>query len=73
MKTSKEIESEFLKDFDALLKKYDAEFTCADEFQGYAECGEDIHARVTILSGYKNGEQISEYTDIDLGCYRPRS
>lgn len=70
MKTAKEIESEFLKDFDALLKKYQATFKCEDEFQGYPECGEDIHARITILSKYENGEHISEYTDIDLGCYR---
>ena len=71
MKTSKEVEKEFLEKFDALLKEYGANFSCDDEWQGYSECGQDIHARFDIPSIYQgNGECIREYTDIDIGNYR---
>jgi hypothetical protein len=57
----------FLSDLKALLKKYNAEITCADHYQGYPECGEDVRMTVEIPSKYDSGELIQEWTEIDLG------
>ena len=56
----------FLSDLKALLKKYNAEITCADHYQGYPECGEDVRMTVDIPSIYNQGEVIREWTEIDL-------
>jgi hypothetical protein len=56
----------FLNDLKALLKKYNAEITCADHYQGYPECGEDVRMTVDIPSIYNQGEIIREWTEIDL-------
>jgi hypothetical protein len=37
---------DFLKELSTLLEKYKIEITAADEWGGYAECGEDIQIRV---------------------------
>ena len=72
MKTEKELAEEFLRKFDALLEEYDAEFECSDEFTGYAECGQDIHARVHIPAVWdtKTGERLRHGIAIDLGRLR---
>lgn len=71
MKTASQIEKEFLEKFDALLIEYAAYLECRDEYEGYPECGEDIHARVIINARYdERGERISDFADIDLGSFR---
>jgi hypothetical protein len=57
----------FLNDLKALLNKYNAEITCADHYQGYPECGEDVRMTVEIPSKYDSGELIQEWMEIDLG------
>jgi len=37
---------DFLKELSTLLEKYKIEITAADEWTGYAECGQDIQIRV---------------------------
>lgn len=57
----------FLSDLKALLKKYNAEITCADHYQGYPECGEDVRMTVEIPSKYdESGNTLREWTEIDL-------
>ena len=71
MKSAEQIKHDFLQKFDSLLAEYGAEFSCDDEYVGYPECGQDIHARVTINTKYdNNGNIIGEFVDIDLGKYR---
>lgn len=68
--TIKEIESNFKTELKALLKKYKAELSAEDHYQGYAECGEDIRMTVGIDSIYDNdGNLIFEGGEINLGRY----
>jgi len=53
--------SDFIKELQDLLKKYNAEITAADHWTGYAECGQDVRMTVEF-----NNWEIS---DIDLGRY----
>ena len=52
---------EFLKELQALLKKYDAQIKADDHWTGYAECGQDV--RMTV--------EFKDYRidDIDLGTW----
>ncbi len=68
MTTKAETEKAFKEEFAALLKKYGAEITCENHWQGYAECGEDVRMTVTIPSTWdKDGNAIREWTEINLG------
>ena len=51
--------TKFLEDLNALLEKYGANFTCADHWPGYPECGQDV--RITV--------EFDDYTipEIDFG------
>lgn len=69
MKTNREITSEFVTDFKALLKKYEATIEADDS--GSTESKQDIRMIVHIPSQYNGEEQIVEYTEIDLGRFFP--
>ena len=58
------IRDKFLEDLIVLLEKYKADITCADHWQGYAECGQDL--RITIdFDDYKVGDiEFKDYIDI---------
>ena len=71
-KTSQEIEKEFRKELLELLEKYHAKIESEDHYQGYPECGEDVRMTVYIDSIWsEDGDNIQEYTEIDLGQYFP--
>jgi hypothetical protein len=56
---------EFLKEFKALLEKYDIDNISADdEWQGYAECGQDIRIRI---DSYKFVDGEIQKIDLDFG------
>lgn len=38
----------FLEDLKLLLKKHKAEIACDDEYEGYAECGQDLQIHFDI-------------------------
>ena len=64
------VTQQFTMELKALLKKYDAEISAEDHYQGYPECGEDIRITVTIPSKYDaDGNMLREWTEIDLGNY----
>jgi len=70
MKTCKEIESEFRKEFMALVDKYKAEVEIKDHWQGYAECGSDIKCMVSIGAIYSdNFECIRDACEFELGNF----
>ena len=70
MRTSKKIEDDFKKEFQALVNKYKAEVQIKDYFEGYAECGEDIKCLVMIDAVYTlAGDRVSDYCEFDLGTY----
>jgi len=69
MVTNEEIKKAFLSEFHALLRKYNADITVNDHWQGYAECGRDIRMTVEIPSVYQNGECQSQDVEIDLGKF----
>ena len=70
IKTAKEIEKSFKTEFIALLKKYNATFEVDDHYQGYAECGRDLRAEISIPAIYDGDNGlINEYAIFDLGCY----
>lgn len=70
MITKQEITDNFMADLKNLLGRYKAEITAEDHWQGYAECGRDIRMTVSIDGQYdKDGETISEMTEIDLGTF----
>lgn len=72
MKTSQEIEKEFRKELNDLLKKYHAKLEAEDHYSGYPECGEDVRMTIHIDSVWsEEGDIIQEYTEIDLGQYFP--
>ena len=64
---SSHLEKMFRDDLNALLAKYNAELEAEDHWTGYPECGEDIRMTVTIPSKWVDGNQVVEYTEIDLG------
>ena len=69
MQTKEQIEQAFREELQALLDKYGAELEANDHWQGYAECGEDVRMTVTIQGEWdEHGEQVREYTEIDLGA-----
>lgn len=69
MKTAKEIEEEFLKEFDALLIKYNGTFEMEDcaPYSMYP----DERPIVTIHSTYDDKRNhLSEFCIVRLGLYR---
>ena len=70
MKTAKEIEEEFLKEFDALLVKYNGTF----EMEDCSRPGSwhtDERPTVTIHATYDNNhDHLSEFCIVQLGLYR---
>ena len=52
---------EFIKEFRALLSKYNVTFTAVDHWSGYSECGSDVRMTVEFSS---DDWQVE---DIDLG------
>ena len=54
----------YLEDLLSLIQKYEADITCADHWQGYAECGRDL--RITVeFKDYNVGDiEFGEYIDI---------
>jgi len=70
MQTSKQVKEEFLTKLRSLLREYNAVLEAKDYWNGYSECGEDVRATVAIPSIFdEEGNQIREWTDIDLGGY----
>lgn len=70
METKSQVTQKFTEELKNLLKKYDADLSADDHFQGYAECGQDIRMTVTVPSIYdEKGETVREWTEIDLGKY----
>lgn len=49
---------DFMQELDLLLSAYGASIEVRDEYQGFGECGEDIHARI-----------YCEGFDVDLGSF----
>lgn len=67
MKTSKELETAFKADFQALLDKYNAEFQVQNFWTGYPECGEDIQATIYINAEWdQDYNQLIEFTEFNL-------
>ena len=64
------IRDKFLEDLLALLDKYKAEITCADHFQGYPECGQDL--RITIEFDDWNVKDIEFRDFIDIITIKKR-
>ena len=64
-----DIESCFIEDLKALLRKYNATIDASDHWQGYAECGKDIRIEVDIPAFYKDNECIHKNITINLGNY----
>lgn len=61
------IEESFKQEFQALLKKYNAEIQVDDFWQGYSECGSDVRAEIYIPAGWdKEGNLISKSECFDL-------
>lgn len=64
------LEQRFRKELKNLLKKYDAEITAEDHWQGYAECGQDIRITVSISGIWDNqGGVYRPQIDIDFGRF----
>jgi hypothetical protein len=69
----------FIAELKALLKKYNAEISAEDHYQGYPECGEDIYMTVSWMSEYdKDGNKLrpnhSKYGDFRIRkmfCFIP--
>lgn len=65
MKTEKERENAFRKDFEELLQRHKAEFTLTDDGRGYG-----LHrpvALIEMMSEFnESGDKISEYTEFEL-------
>lgn len=60
----KKLNESFMKEFKALLDKYNARIVAKDEYNGYPECGEDIHVYIVGTSkGYE------PFINIDLGSF----
>ena len=55
---------EFVAELQALLKKYDAEITCQNNWQGYPECGSDIQM-VIEFQPYYDEIKIGTWIDKD--------
>ena len=64
--TKEETEFLFMYELKALLKKYNAELSAKDHYQGYPECGEDV--RMTVDINGINGIEC-DYIELDLGEY----
>ncbi|MCA9496621.1 MAG: hypothetical protein KC589_06760 [Nanoarchaeota archaeon] len=72
IKTPQEIEKEFRKELTELLNKYHAKIGAENHYFGYADAGADIRMTVCIDSIWsEEGDNIQEYTEIDLGQYFP--
>ncbi len=66
LKTKEQIENEFRADLRLLLNKYGAELEIDDKH--CSESRSNIRMMVFIQGKYgKDGEQLSEYTEINLG------
>jgi hypothetical protein len=50
----------------SLINKYGATI---EAFDGHSSCGSDIRMTVVIPSKWKINDQLSEFTEIDLGSY----
>ena len=51
-----------------LLRRYGAELSADDHYQGYAECGEDVRMTVDIPAIYDaDGNRLRDYCEVDLG------
>jgi len=66
MKTAAEQEKNFRRDFNALLKKYDAEIEITDDDKPYG-----MHRGIAIITilgkyDYKKGEKINEFCEFNL-------
>lgn len=65
---AEDIKREFMAELTELLKRYDAELSAKDHYQGYAECGEDVRMTVSIPSKWdKDGELVRVGCEINLG------
>lgn len=63
--TESEAVAEFRAELAALLKKWGAEISARDHWNGYAECGEDVRMTASICFTTEVGYR--GYADIDLG------
>jgi hypothetical protein len=70
--TQEEVTAAFKRDLIELLSRYNASLSAEDHFQGYAECGEDVRATISVPAIYDgDGNLLQEHTDIDLGTHFP--
>lgn len=63
--TPKETRQEFLKELQALLKKYDAEIVTEDHWKGYAECGRDVRMTIQFEDWHIEEIDLGEYVDAE--------
>ncbi len=64
--------SEFTSKLKALLAEYGegTELECKDYWEGYSECGEDVHMTLYIPGKWDDdGNPIQEYCEINLGAW----
>ena len=59
---------EFRAELAALLRKFNATIEIDDHFKGFAECGRELRATVTI-EGIYEGDNTRPQVDFDLGTY----
>ena len=69
MKTKEQVTKEFMADLKSLINKYGATIEASDHWEGHSSCGSDIRMTVVIPSKWKINDQLSEFTEIDLGSY----
>lgn len=72
MQTKQQVAQAFKTELQALLDRYGADLEAEDQWQGYAECGEDVRMTVNVPAIYDADHNcVREYTEIDLGRWMP--
>lgn len=69
MEDARAIEAAFRAELAALLAKWRAEIEIDDHFKGFAGCGRDLRATVTIDATFENFEMVRPRAEFDLGTY----
>ena len=68
---SSERRDNFIKDFEDLLSKYDAEIYPRDDYHGWPGCGSDIRIVIEFpdVSGDDPNRRFEHVPEIDLGVW----
>lgn len=67
--TTAVVEAAFRAELAALLAKWGAVIEVDDHYKGFAECGSDLRATVTIEGRFENNEVVRPFTTFDLSKY----